>query len=139
METLLSEVSLLKPDPETVSLVPPRKEPNSGEMLWISRMYSMVAFTLLLWNEQAEKSQIKSQMNHVFWLESKIDDMILSVLIIWIYVSVSSVVIWKYKQLYMNKKGVLKSLMLILFFGVHVAICYVSNLLRLTSFFVLFI
>lgn len=50
MDTLLSAVLLLKPEPETVSLVPPIKEPNIGEMLCTSRMYSTVAFMPLLYN-----------------------------------------------------------------------------------------
>lgn len=48
MDTLLSVRLLLKPAPETVSLVPPNKEPASGKMLCTSRMYSMVAFSPLL-------------------------------------------------------------------------------------------
>lgn len=46
---LLSEILLLKPDPESVSLVPPINDPYSGETLWTSKIYSTEAFTLLLW------------------------------------------------------------------------------------------
>lgn len=47
--TWLCSVMLLKPDPVMVRRVPPIRDPTKGEMLWTSRMYSMVVFTPLLW------------------------------------------------------------------------------------------
>lgn len=46
--TWLCEVTLLKPEPVMVRRVPPNRDPTMGEMLWTSRMYSMVVFTPLL-------------------------------------------------------------------------------------------
>lgn len=76
-ETLLSEALLLKPDPEIVRPVPPSKEPNNGEMLWTSRMYSTVALTPLLWNgKKRENSPIKWTVfcfnNWLLWIYFKI-------------------------------------------------------------------
>jgi len=56
---VLSDVLVLKPEPDTVSVVPPIKEPVGGEMLYTSRMYSIVVFTPSLCNKTTRWAHFK--------------------------------------------------------------------------------